>query len=111
MIRAVFDALDAGIRSLDPNVSQDILKLYIAYKAETNFVDIVPQAKRLRLSLNMPFPELDDPKGVATNVAGIGRWGNGDVEIGVATLDEVPYALGLIRQSLERQLDDNGADG
>ena len=23
----------------------------------------------------------------------------------------VPYALGLIRQSLERQLDDNGADG
>jgi predicted transport protein len=106
VIRAVFDALDAGIRSLDPNVSQEILKLYIAYKAETNFVDIVPQAKRLRLSLNMPFPELDDPKGLATNVAGIGRWGNGDVEIGVATLDEVPYALGLIRQSLERQLDD-----
>ncbi len=74
VIRADFDALDAGIRSLDPNVSQEILKLTIAYKAETNFVDIVPQAKRLRLSLNMPFPELDDPKGVATNVAGIGRW-------------------------------------
>jgi predicted transport protein len=58
------------------------------------------------LSLNMPFPELDDPKGVATNVAGIGRRGNGDVEIGVATLDAVPYALGLIRQSLERQLEE-----
>ena len=28
---------------------------------------------------------------------------NGDVELGVATLNEVPYALGLIRQSLERQ--------
>lgn len=54
----------------------------------------------------MPFPELDDPKSVATNVAGIGRWGNGDVEIGVATLDEVSYALGLIRQSLERQLEE-----
>lgn len=63
VIRAVFDALDAGIRSLDPNVSQEILKLSIAYKAETNFVDIVPQAKRLRLSLNMPFPELDDAPG------------------------------------------------
>ena len=45
-------------------------------------------------------------KGVATNVAGIARWGNGDVELGIATLEEVPYALGLIRQSLERQLDD-----
>ena len=32
---------------------------------------------------------------------------NGDVELGVATLNEVPYALGLIRQSLERQLDND----
>jgi predicted transport protein len=104
-IRAVFDVMDARIRALDPNVSQEVLKLYIAYKAETNFVDIVPQAKRLRLSLNMPFAELDDPRGIAKNVAGIGRWGNGEVEIGVATLEEVPYALGLIRQSLERQLE------
>jgi uncharacterized protein with ParB-like and HNH nuclease domain/predicted transport protein len=103
--RAVFDALDARIRALDPNVSQEVRKLYIAYKAETNFVDIVPQAKRLILSLNMPFAELDDPRGLAKNVAGIGRWGNGEVEIGVATLEEVPYALGLIRQSLDQQLE------
>ena len=105
-IREVFDALDARIKALDPNVTQEVLKLYIAYKAETNFVDIVPQAKRLRLSLNMPFAELDDPKGLAKNVTGIGRWGNGDVELGVATMEDVPYATGLIRQSLERQLDD-----
>lgn len=110
-IRAVFDALDAGIRALDPNVIQEVLKLYIAYKAETNFVDIVPQAKRLRLSLNMPFAELYDPKGLAKNVTDVGRWGNGDVELGVATLAEVPYTLGLIRQSLDRQLDDNDATG
>ena len=110
-IRAVFDALDAGIHALDPNVSQEVLKLTIAYKAETNVVDIVPQVKRLRLSLNMPFAELDDPKGLAKDVTGIGRWGNGDVELGIATLEEVPYAIGLIRQSLERQLDDNGAYG
>ena len=88
-----------------------MLKLYIAYKAETNFVDVVPQAKRLRLSLNMPFADLDDPKGLAKNVTGIGRWGNGDVELGVATMAEVPYAIGLIRQSLDRQLDDNQAMG
>jgi uncharacterized protein with ParB-like and HNH nuclease domain/predicted transport protein len=108
LIREVFDLLDVRIRALDPNVTQEVLKLYIAYKAETNFVDIVPQAKRLRLSLNMPFVELDDPRGIAKNVAGVGRWGNGEVEFGVATLEELPYALGLIRQSLERQLDDTG---
>ena len=108
---AVFEALDIGIRALDPNITQEILKLYIAYKAETNFVDIVPQAKRLRLSINMPFPELDDPKGLTKNVTGIGRWGNGDVELGVASLEEVPYAIGLIRQSLERQLDSDDLSG
>jgi predicted transport protein len=105
-IRALFDALDLGIRALDPNVYQEVLKVYIAYKCETNVVDIVPQAKRLNLTLNMPFAELDDPKGLARNVAGLRRWGNGEVELGVATLEEVPYAIGLIRQSLERQLDD-----
>jgi predicted transport protein len=104
-IRAVFDLLDSRIRALDPNVSQEVLKLYIAYKAEANVVDIVPQAKRLRLSLNMPFAELDDPRGIAKNVAGLGRWGNGEVEFGIATPEEIPYALGLIRQSLERQLE------
>ena len=110
-IRALFDALDLRIRALDPNVYQEVLKLYIAYKCETNFVDIVPQVRSLRLSLNMPFAELDDPKGLAKDVTAIGRWGNGDVEVRVATLEEVPYAIGLIRQSLERQLDDNGGLG
>ena len=38
---------------------------------------------------------------------GIWHKGTGEVELGVATLDEVPYALGLIRQSLERQLDND----
>jgi len=95
-----------AVRALDPNVSQEVLKLTIACKAETNVVDIVPQAKRMRLSRNMPFAELDDPRGIAKNVAGVGRWGNGEVEFGVASLGEVPYALGLIRQSLDRQLDE-----
>jgi uncharacterized protein with ParB-like and HNH nuclease domain/predicted transport protein len=105
-ILELFHVLDLGIRALDSNIYQEVLKYYIAYKCETNVVDIVPQVKRLRLSLNMPFAELDDPKGLANNLTGIGRWGNGDVELGVATLEEVPYAIGLIRQALERQLDD-----
>ena len=37
------------VLALDPCVTEEYLKLYVAYKAETNFVDVVPQAKRLRL--------------------------------------------------------------
>ena len=103
-MRALFDVLRAELLALDPNIAEEVLKLYIAYKAETNVVDIVPQASRLRLSLNMPFPELSDPKGVAKDVTNLGRWGNGDVEVGLSRTEEIPYVLGLIRQSLERQL-------
>lgn len=103
-MRALFEQLNEEILSLDPNVSSEVLKLYIAYKLETNFVDIVPQKSRLRLSLNMKFHDLEDPLGLCKDVTNIGRWGNGDVEIGVSSQDEVPYVMGLIRQSLERQL-------
>jgi predicted transport protein len=67
-------------------------------------VDIVPQAKRLRISLNMPFPEINDPKGICKDVSAVGRWGNGDVEVGLAELSELPYIMGLVRQALERQM-------
>lgn len=103
-IRDLFEALRQGVLALDPCVSEEFWKLYVAYKAETNFVDVVPQAKRLRLSLNMPFHEIDDPKGVCLDVTNLGRWGNGDVEVGLASLAELPYVMGLIRQSFDRQM-------
>lgn len=103
-LRTLFDALRKAVLELDPCIHEEYLKLYIAYKAETNFVDVVPQAKRLRLSLNMPFSEIDDPKGLCTDVTNLGRWGNGDVEIGLSSLEQLPYVMGLIRQSFDRQM-------
>jgi uncharacterized protein with ParB-like and HNH nuclease domain/predicted transport protein len=105
-MKAVFEALRTAILGLEPNVTEEFLKLYVAFKAETNFVDVVPQASRLRLTLNLRFNELDDPRKIGIDVTGKGRWGNGDVELVLETIDEIPYALALIRQALERQLGD-----
>ena len=52
----------------------------------------------------MKFPDLIDPRGICRDVTNLGRWGNGDVEFIVTSLDEVPYTLGLIRQAFELQL-------
>jgi len=104
LVPGLFEALRKEILSLDPNVSEEILKLYIAYKAETNFVDVVPQAKKLRLSMNMKFHEIHDPRGLAKDVTNLGRWGNGDVEVGLETLEDLPYVMGLIRQAFEKQM-------
>jgi predicted transport protein len=54
-------------------VTEEFLKFYVAYKAETNFVDVVPQAKQLRLKLNLSFAEISDPKGLCKDVSGLGR--------------------------------------
>lgn len=102
--KELFEALRKEILALDPVVSEEFLKLYVAYKAETNFVDVVPQAKGLRLSLNMPFTDISDPRGLCKDVSSVGRWGNGDVELKFTSLEELSYIMGLVRQSFERQM-------
>jgi len=108
-MQPVFQAFRKEVLSLDPCVSEEFLKLYVAYKAETNFVDVVPQVKRMRISLNMRFADVNDPKGLCQDITSIGRWGNGDVEVGLAKLEDLPYVIGLVRQSLELQLGNGDA--
>ena len=100
----LFQALRREILALDPCMTEEIVKSYIAYKAETNVVDIVAQARQLRLSLNMKFHDIRDPKGIARDMTSIGHYGNGDVEVAIKSVDELPYVVGLIRQSLEQQM-------
>jgi len=103
-LRELFEAFRQEVLALDPCVNEEFMKLYVAYKAETNFVDVIPKAKRLRLSLNMKFAEVNDPKGICRDITNIGRWGNGDVDVDLKSLDELPYVMGLVRQSFERQM-------
>jgi len=105
-MRPIFDAFGKEVLALDPCITEEFLKLYVAYKAETNIVDVVPQAKQLRLTLNLAFNEIDDPKGICKDVTGLGRWGNGDVQVGLSSLEDLPYILGLVRQALEKQMGD-----
>ena len=103
-VRNLFEAFRKEVLTLDPCVTETFLKLYVAYKADTNFVDVVPQAKRLRLSLNVEFADVDDPKGMCKDVSTLGRWGNGDVEVSLSKMEELPYVMGLVRQAFEKQM-------
>lgn len=103
-VRELFDAFRKEVLALDPCVTEEVLKHYIAFKAETNFADVVPQAKRLRITLNVAFHEIDDPRNLCRDVTGIGRWGNGDVKVSVTALEDLPYVMGLVRQSFEKQM-------
>ena len=107
-MKNLFQEFRKQVLALDPCVSETFLKLYVAYKAETNFVDVVPQAKRLRLMLNIAFPEINDPKGICKDVTDLGRWGNGDVEVGLSKTEDLSYVMGLVRQAFEKQMGQDG---
>lgn len=100
----LFEAFRKEVLALDSCVTEEFLKRYVAYKAEKNIVNVMPKAKFLQLSFNMPFSDVNDPKGLCVHIPNFEGWDKGNVVIGLASLDELPYVMGLVRQSLERQI-------
>ncbi len=98
-------ALKKRVMNIDSSVTEEYKKLYIAFKSTTNFVDVVPQKSRLRLSLNMKFAQLNDPRGICNNVSDVGRWGNGEVEVGLSSPNEIDCIMDLIRQAFDVQVE------
>jgi predicted transport protein/uncharacterized protein with ParB-like and HNH nuclease domain len=101
--RMLFEKLNTRILNLATYVKREFKKLYIAYKADTNFVDVVIQSSRLRLAINMKFADVIDPKGICKDITGVGRWGNGDVEVGLDSLDMLDDVMAIIEQAFRQQ--------
>lgn len=104
LTRMFFDKLNDAILALNPGIKREFKKLYIAYKYKTNVVDIIPQKAKLRLAVNMDFDEVNDPSGICKDVTNLGRWGNGDVEIGFDSLGKLDAVIDIIKQSLSKQM-------
>ena len=104
--KMLFEVLDRRIQNLSPDVKREFKKLYVAYKLDTNFVDIVFQKQRLRISVNMKFSEVIDPNGICRDITGIGRWGNGDVELYMEHTSDVDQIMEIVEQSYRLQADE-----
>lgn len=103
-IKEVFDELREKLLSFGTDVKEIPKKQYIAYKAVTNFADLIFYQKEIRITLNLKSGELNDPQRLTTDFTKPhkGHWGNGDYEIIVRKADDLPYALSLIRQSYKK---------
>ena len=92
--------------NLGTDVRREFKKLYIAYKLDTNFVDIVVQKNQLCISINMNYADVYDPDGICRDVTGLGRWGNGDVEIYFKHTSDIEQVMKIIKQSFDAQIDE-----
>lgn len=102
-VRILFEKLDEAILSINPSIKREYKKLYIAYKYKTNIADIVIQKSRLRVSVNMKFNEVHDPNNICKDITGVGRWGNGDIEISFDSLALLSETIEIIKQSFNKQ--------
>ena len=100
----LYEHLKKRILNIDSSVTEEYKKHYIAFKSSTNFVDIVPQQSKLRLSLNMRYEEIHDPKNLCKDISNLGRWGNGDVEVGLSEIREIDDIMELIQQSFDSRV-------
>ncbi len=103
-VKTLYEKFKTQVLTLDEDVREEFLKKYVAFKLDTNFVDVVPQASGLRLSLNMKFDEIHDPLKRCRDISGLGRWGNGDVEVKLAAVNELDYVMELVQQALDLQV-------
>ena len=103
--RQLFDSLDTMIKILDPQAEQIIHKLYISYKKRGYFVEIIPLKSGLKIMLDIPLNELDDPKKLCEDVSNIGSWGTGITRTYVKNEHDLNYIMDLIKQSYEYNLE------
>lgn len=107
LVQQLFDELRRHILALGDSEGEIIEtpnKLYVSYRHGKNFCEVQLMSKGLKLHLDIPASELDDPHKVARDVSGVGHWGTGDTEVRISSPDEIDYVLRLIEQSYKLTL-------
>lgn len=100
-VRELYEKFKNSILNLD-GIDVKPKKLYIAFVADKNVVDIRIQKNGLKMWINLQKGQLDDPKGICRDVSQTGHWGNGDYELQINSDDNLEYILSLVKQSLRR---------
>ncbi|HLD26385.1 MAG TPA: DUF5655 domain-containing protein [Patescibacteria group bacterium] len=98
----IFEAINEKVVTLDESIIVEPKAKYIAYKLATNFVDIVVKQYGLKIFLNVPSGELDDPYNIARDLTKpnkIGHWGNGDYEVKLEKEEDIDKVFELVKQS------------
>ncbi len=95
--------LRSFITGLGDDVIEKPLKLYFAYRRIKNFASLTIQKKGVTLYLKIDPSKVELEDGFTRDVANIGHWGTGDLEVMVSDGESLAKARSLILQSYEGQ--------
>ncbi|MGC8979076.1 DUF5655 domain-containing protein [Caldisericum sp.] len=101
-IKELYEKFKSSVLSIDNDVKVKPTKQYIAFISKSNFTDVEIHKKELKVYLNLKKGELNDPKGLASDVSGIGHWGNGDYLLHIGSDEDLDYIISLVKQSYKK---------
>lgn len=96
----IFNELKEFALSLGDDVSENTLKLYVAFKKIKNFatVEIYQSNIRLNIKLNPDNYDLTDS---LRDIRNIGHWGTGDLQLIIKSEKDIELAKSLIKDAYE----------
>jgi len=105
-LKNLFDAFRERIFAL--NVDGDILekasKIYVSYKHGKNFCEVAFLANSMKIWLDIPFSDIDDPYKLCRDVSKVGHHGTGHTETKLSNVSEVDNVMFLVEQSYRQTL-------
>ena len=105
----LFLQLSNEVQTLDPRVREDFRKSYVAYKYEgSNFINVSGYAQGVGIGFYMPFADLYDPRKMAEEVPPDKDWGRVKATTYIRDSEEIPYVMGLVRQSFDYLVETEG---
>ncbi len=97
----LFATLEGYALSLGDDAQRKDLLLYVAFKRLKNFMTVVFQKDRLVVYLRLDPDAVALRAGFARDVRQIGHWGTGDLELSVATAEDLEQGKPLIAMAYE----------
>ena len=100
---SLYRAIDRLCLSFDPSaVSKRFLAKYVNYEYRNRcFCSVHVLQSGLRVWLSLKYNQIQNPPSFARDVANIGHWGIGDVELRISNNAELDEAANLVRRSFE----------
>jgi predicted transport protein len=105
-VKELFRSLRERVLALgdEESITEKANKMYIGYKHGKNFTEVRMQAKGLKLWLDIPFSDLDDPHQLGRDVSELGHYGTGQVEVKLDDLRDLDKVMALIERAYQQTL-------
>ena len=92
------------VLNADGDILEKASKIYVSYKHGKNFCEVAFLANSMKIWLDIPYGDIDDPNKLCRDVSKVGHHGTGHTETKLSNLSELDDVMYLVEQSYRQTL-------